>query len=121
MNLKEFKAYIESFPKGTEFNYGISEPFVWRGIYREVAFEILEEKTTKENILKNINLAYTGVFTAYKGGEYTYNDYTEVHFEEDYSSWTDGRYVANWISKIENDKTYSDNEERFVKKAFVAE
>jgi hypothetical protein len=52
MNLKDFKQHIESFPDGTEFKFGISEPFSWRGVYAEVAFEMLEQPMLKEEILR---------------------------------------------------------------------
>jgi hypothetical protein len=57
MELKDFKKHIESFPNGTKFDFGISEPFSWRGLYAEVAFEMLEQPMTKEEILANIELA----------------------------------------------------------------
>jgi hypothetical protein len=118
MILGKFKKYIEEFPDKTQFKYGISEPFCWRGIYAEVAFELLEQPMTKEEILENIELAYNHTFNGYKGGEYDYNDYTYIHFETDYSSYTDGNYVAKWISKIEEKEMYISQEERAVKLTF---
>ena len=118
MELKEFKQQIEQAETGKTFDYGISEPFSWRGSYDEVAFEILEQPMTREEILANIEKAYTGTFYGHKGGEYTYEDYTEVHFEEDSSRWTDGGYCAEMIAKIEGGETYQSQEMRLVKLAF---
>ena len=118
MKLKEFKDYIENAENGKQFNYGISEPFSWRGSYDEVAFEILEQPMTREEILANIEKAYQGTFYGYKGGEYTYKDYTEVNFEEDTSSYTDGGYCAEMIAKIEGGEIYGSQENRLVKLAF---
>lgn len=118
MNLKEFKQHIESFPNGTKFGFGISQPFSWRGVYAEVAFEMLEQPMTKEEILANIELAYTETFYGYKGGEFNYDDYTNIHFEESYGSYTDGGYTSQMIAKIENKEVYSDQEDRLVKLAF---
>ena len=118
MELKQFKQYVESLPKGTIFNYGISKPFSWRGIYAEVAFSILNEKMTKEQILENINLAHTETFYGYKGGDFTYDDNTDIHFEQDYGSWTDGRYTSQWIAEIEQQEEYQSQEARLVKLAF---
>jgi hypothetical protein len=118
MNLKQFKQHIESFPQGTQFDFGISEPFSWRGVYAEVAFNMLEQPMTKEEILSNIELAYTDTFYGHKGGEYEYGDHTDIHFEEDRSSWTDGGYVSRWISRIEEKEAYLSQEERLVKMAF---
>ncbi len=93
MVLKQFKEYFEKFPNGTSFRFGISEPFSWRGVYSEVAFEILETPMSKEEILSNINAAYDGEFEGWKGGTYSYNKNTTIHFEKDYGSYTDGGYL----------------------------
>lgn len=118
MELKEFKDYIENFQIGTEFKYGISNPFSWRGEYSEVAFEILEEPMTREEILANIEIAYTEEFYGYKGGTYRYDDHTEVHFEPDRSNYTDGYYCAEMISKIEGFEIITSQEMKLVKLAF---
>jgi hypothetical protein len=118
MKLKEFKEQIEQAKTGKTFNYGISEPFSWRGSYDEVAFEILEQSMTRDEILANIQKAYEGTFYGYKLGKYTYKDYTEVHFEKDISRFTDGGYCAEMIAKIEGGETYQSQEMRLVKLAF---
>lgn len=41
---------------------------------------------TREEILANIELAYTETFFGYNGGKYQYNDYATVNFEEDIST-----------------------------------
>ena len=33
MELKDFKQHISNFPNGTQFKFGITKPFSWRGIY----------------------------------------------------------------------------------------
>lgn len=116
MKLEEFKKHFET-SKAESFDYGISEPFSWRGSYDEVAFEILEDQMDKSEILRRINMAYTEQFHGYKGGEYRYNDYTEIHFECGHGSWSDGWYCANIIAEIEG-SFYQDQEERLVKLAF---
>ena len=118
MKLKELKDYIESKEEGKTFDYGISEPFSWRGSYDEVAFEILDRQMTREEILSNIEMAYQGTFYGYKGGEYTYQDYTVVHFEKDYSSYTNGGYCSEMIARIEGGKYYPSQEHRLINKAF---
>lgn len=120
MDLLEFKNHIKDLPKGTEFEYGISDPFSWRGSYDEVAFEILEQPMTREEILARIEKAYTDMFYGYKGGEYRYSDYTTVNFEEGgYRSYSDGQYCADMIAKIENEDMYQSNERKLVKMAFI--
>jgi hypothetical protein len=118
MELKQLKEHFESFPKGTKFNFGITKPFSWRGSYAEVAFAMIKQPTTREEILTNIELAYTKTFRGYKGGEYNYNDYTDIHFETDYGSWTDGEYTSRLIAEIEEKEEYKSQEERLVKLAF---
>jgi len=119
MELKELKEHIKGFKPNTEFKYGLSLPFSWRGSYAEVGFEILKEPSTREEILDKIELAYTETFMGYKGGDYTYNDNTDVNFEEDTSSYTDGAYCARIISEIEGSKPYLSEEARLVGLAFT--
>jgi len=119
MNLGQFEHHIKSFPEGTIFKYGISEPFSWRGVYAEVAFQILEESMTREQILERINLAFTKTFIGWKSlDEFTYGNMTPVNFEEGTGRWTDGGYVAQWIAKLEETEPYQSQEERLVKLAF---
>ena len=118
MTLKEFRDYIQSFPKDTKFNYGVSYPFSWRGIYDEVAFELLDEPMTRESMLYNINAAYVEIFTGYKGGEFRYDDDTPIHFEDSISEWTDGEYCLEWVAKIKNEPVFKTHEEHLVKVAF---
>lgn len=118
MILKEFKDYISQIPENTEFEYGVSEPFSWRGSYDEVAFNIVKQPMSREAILINIELAYSGTFYGYKGGEYEYNDYTPVSFEEDRSCYTDGMYCSKWIEKL-GEKIEPSPEMELVKRAFT--
>ena len=100
MTLKELKDFFENQPSGKLFQFGISRPFSWRGSYDEVAFSIEEYESTREDILNNINDAYIGTYTGYKGGDYNYSDDTTVNFEEDYSRWSDGSYTMNLLLKF---------------------
>ena len=119
MNLIDLKTHIESFDNGTEFKYGISKPFSWRGSYGEVAFSIIEAPMTREGILANIELAYTETFYGYKGGEYQYNDWTTVNFEEEGSrNYSGGGYCSEMIAKLECSFPFKSQEERLVKLAF---
>lgn len=55
--------------------------FSWRGIYSEVAFT--PSKTgSKEESLEMIEMALTEEFEGWKGGVFTYDLYTRVHFEK---------------------------------------
>ena len=118
MNLVDFKNYINEFSSGTKFEFSISHPFSWRGSYDEVAFEILQTESTKEDVLKMIDKAYTEKFYGYKGGEYRFDDYTPVNFEEGSGRYTDGGYCANWIAKIEEKPAYESQEKRLISMIF---
>lgn len=98
MTLEELKEYFENSEKSV-FEFGLSEPFSWRGSYDEVAFSIVEGHHTKEDILKNIQMAYSNTFFGYKGGEYKYEGYTLVNFEEGYSDYSGGSYIINKLFK----------------------
>ena len=117
MTLLEFKELVEKTQKKV-LKYGISEPFSWRGSYDEVAFEVIKEETKKEGVLSNIKKAYDGVFRGYKGGDFTYEDYTDVNFEYDTSSYTNGGYCADIISEIEGTIPYKSEEHRLATLAF---
>lgn len=119
MTLSELKEHIESFDKGHKFDFGLSEPFSWRGIYAEVAFDIIEETMSRDDILDRIDMAYKESFGGYKGGTYAYDDHTPVHFERDYGSWTDGQYVRDWIEKVTEDQQYEDDETKLTKLIFT--
>ena len=118
MTLKEFKEHIEKFSSNKEFKFGISEPFSWRGSYDEVAFEFTEFPMSREDILKNIKMAYDNTFYGYKGGEYTYSDHTEVNFERNDRTYTCGEYTEKWIEEIESREKYESDEEKLIRLAF---
>lgn len=118
MNLGELKQHFEGFDDDHVFDYSLSEPFSWRGSYAEVAFSIKEEPSTKEDMLKNIELATTNQFYGYKGGEYRYNEHTPINFERGYSSWSDEGYVKDIISDIKDELPYKSIQQEFITLAF---
>jgi hypothetical protein len=118
MNLVDFKNYIDEFPSETKFEFSISYPFSWRGSYDGVAFKIIQNESTKEEILEMINKAYSEKFYGYKGGEYRFDDYTPINFEEDSRKYTDGGYCADWIAKIEEKPAYESQEKRLISMLF---
>ena len=118
MNLFELKDFFQSKKEGSIFSYGLSEPFAWRGAYAEVAFNVIKEETSREDILKCIDMAYSNEFIGYKGGEYYYKDSTNVNFEEDNGRYTDGGHCSQLIAEIEGTKPFVSNEARLVNIAF---
>jgi hypothetical protein len=99
MNLGEFRDRIKQ-SNVSEFKFGISEPFSWRGSYDEVAFSILKEPMDKREILNRIGLAFVDTFSGWKGGEYNYDQYTTVHFEKDWGSYSGGDYVLELLFEM---------------------
>ena len=97
MTLGQFKKYIQSLPNGRSFLFSISRPFSWRGVYSDVAFSLSNEPSAKEDVLAKIEVALTEVFEGYKGGDYRYNEFTEIHFERGHSGYTDGEYAKEFI------------------------
>ena len=85
MTIKFLKNYFENEENPKFF---LTDVFSWRGIYDEVAFTP-SDKGSKEESLLLINMALTETFRGYKGGNYTYNLYTSVHFEDDESDNND--------------------------------
>lgn len=101
MTLGQLKQHIESFPAGTVFGHILSNPFSWRGDYSEVAFSISTGEATREELLSRIEKAFNETtFYGYKGGEYEFEEHTNIHFEEAVSSWTDGEYCAKKLNEI---------------------
>ncbi len=62
--------------------------FSWRGRYDEVAFTPSKHGNKKES-LGLIEKALSETFLGWKGGDYTYADYTQTHFETEQSSFSD--------------------------------
>ena len=118
MNLQEFKQHIESFPAVTVFKNGISEPFSWRGNYDEVAFSIIFEEMTREEVLNRIHKALNEKFLGWKGGDFYYNGDTPVNFKEVLGRYSDGSYRDKIISFFEDCKMIESNEMKLAKLAF---
>ena len=73
--------YLKEYFENTETpKFYLVDVFSWRGIYEEVAF-VPSKEGSKEESLKLIDLALSEVFEGWKGGEYAYNESTDVHFE----------------------------------------
>lgn len=85
MTIKDLKEYFLNTENPKFF---LTDVFSWRGIYDEVAFTP-STKGTKERSLELIEEALTGTYIGYKGGEFTYDEWTNVHFEYVWSSSED--------------------------------
>lgn len=100
MTLKELKAHIASFPDGHVFDWSLSAPFSWRGLFEEVAFSLYNVPSTKEEALTKVDSAFRGFFTGYKGGSYKFDESTVVNFEDSQSNYTDGEYAVEKLFEV---------------------
>lgn len=117
MALFELRQYVLSLPEESKFKFALSYPFSWRGSYAEVCFSILEEESTREELLVKINDAY-GTFQGWKGGDFTFDDNTDVNFEKSHGAYTDGGYTQEIISQIIQQPSFASQELRLVSLAF---
>ena len=73
--------YLKEYFENTETpKFYLVDVFSWRGIYEDVAF-VPSKEGSKEESLKLMDLALSEIFEGWKGGEYAYNESTDVHFE----------------------------------------
>ncbi len=84
MTIKDLKEYFETTEKPKFF---LASVFSWRGSYDEVAFEAVQEGNKAETLYL-IHRALTESFFGWKGGSFSYDLDTEVHFESDRSACT---------------------------------
>lgn len=98
MTIGELYSKIENWPEDT-MNFRIIDVFSYRGIYAEAAAEISTEPTLKQDNLNMLDKAIKVIHEGWKGGEFEYDFCTEIHFECDYGSWTNGQYLNNFLLK----------------------
>ena len=89
MNLGKYIEILEKQDPEKMVTKGLGNPHSWRGVYCEVAFEVVENVTV-EYMLTEANKALTDTFEAWKGGEYNYDESTPVNIETGEGSYSDG-------------------------------
>ena len=97
MTLKEFYEKIESFPSDI-MNFCIEDVFSWRGIYAEPACSLSTCETSKLHNLDMLQRLLNEIFIGWKGGEYSYTEDDEMHFESSHGSYSDGRYILSFVA-----------------------
>jgi len=102
MTIQELTNRISSL--GNTMDFCIEDVFSWRGSYNEPACTISTNNTTKEHNLYMLGLLTTETFFGWKGGEYTYRAYSDIHFEEDAGSWSDGKFINSFLLNNANNK-----------------
>ncbi len=96
ITIRELRNRIITWPNDT-MNFRIVDVFAWRGYYAEPACYINSDEATKEHNLTMLDALTSDTFIGWKGGEYTYDDSDRLHFETDYGSYTDGRFILNFL------------------------
>ena len=102
MTIGDLYKKIKNWPEDT-MNFRIIDVFSWRGIYAEAAAEISTERTLKQDNLKMLDDAIKFTHEGWKGGEFEYDFSTEIHFECDYGSYSNGQYLNNFLLRNANE------------------
>lgn len=102
MTIGDLYRKIESWPEDT-MNFRIIDVFSWRGIYAEAAAEISTDRTLKQDNLNMLDEAIKFTHEGWKGGEFEYDFSTEIHFECDYGSYSNGRYLNGFLLRNANE------------------
>lgn len=96
MTIRDLREKIESWPE-TTMPFCIKDVFSWRGVYAEPACSISTRETSKEDNLFMLDTLTSDIFEGWKGGEYSYHDYDDIHFEVSDGSWSDGMFIQNFL------------------------
>jgi hypothetical protein len=56
-------------------------------------------QATKEENLEMLNRLTSESFRGWKGGEFKYTPYHEIHFELDNGEWSNGQYLIRFLLK----------------------
>lgn len=96
MTIAEFKDKIKSYP-GDTMPFCINDVFSWRGVYAEPACAISTCCVDKEHNIAMLERLVTEKFYGWKGGEYHYHDYDDIHFETNPGSWSDGQFIVDFL------------------------
>ena len=96
MTIRELKERIMSW-HSDEMDFCIEDVFSWRGSYAEPCCSISTRTVTKYDNIEQLDKLTTQSFYGYKGGAFKYSGNQELHFEWDYSTYTDGEYLIKFI------------------------
>lgn len=79
MELKSLIQILEKLPPDLVIKNGFDCPHSWRGIYAELAFTPTEN-TVVADMLTDARSAVGATYEGYKGGDFTMDENTRVHF-----------------------------------------
>lgn len=80
MQIKHLLKLLESQPLDKVCKYGFGEPHAHRGYYNHVSFPPNASDITIGQMLEYVNEATEHPFEGWKGGKYSYDLETPVHF-----------------------------------------
>lgn len=98
ITLGEFYDKIKSYPKDT-MDFCITDVFSWRGVYMQPCCSLSTEETTKQENLDMLRRLTNEVFIGYKGGEFIYTFDDWINFEYDYSAYSAGEYLKDFVKR----------------------
>ena len=81
LTLGELIERLEMEDSNTRINIGLGNPHSYRGIFEDLAFELVEDVTIGE-MLQSARSAINNTYTGWHGGDYTMTEETWVHLAE---------------------------------------
>lgn len=82
IKIGDLRKCIETYPDNI-IPFKIVDMWSWRGIYQDACLEVELKDCGKHDLLIELTDLTNNEFTGWKGGEYEYDDYDYVHFEND--------------------------------------
>jgi len=99
MELQEYIALLEQHPREKRLAKGLGNPHSWRGVYAELAFEVVEDTTVGE-MLDCAEDSVGKTFEGWKGGDFKMCETTEIHIELEEGAYSDSATLMNWFFEL---------------------
>ena len=99
MELQEYIAILEQYPRDKALPKGLGAPHSWRGVYQELAFEVVEDTTVGE-MLDCAEECIGKTFQGWKGGDFTMRETTEIHIELEEGAYSDSATLMKWFFEL---------------------
>ena len=106
ITLGEFKKIVENYPENI-IPFSIENYGSWRGIYAHPYIRPSVADSTKEALIEDLDNLLSGIFEGWKGGFYTYNEDSLLHFDygPSYSTCTEeGSCFLNFIKENKDNR-----------------
>ena len=99
MELQEYIAILEQYPRNKTLPKGLGNPHSWRGAYVELAFEVVENTTVGE-MLDCAKECIGKTFEGWKGGEFKMHETTEINIELEEGAYSDNSTLLKWFFEL---------------------